>query len=69
VLKTLFFAGAVALIPVAAFLRAAQAAAPSRPAPRAPAGALRPAPELQSLVRLFAAILLIEAVSLISNYH
>jgi phospholipid/cholesterol/gamma-HCH transport system permease protein len=56
-LKTLFFSLAVALIPVAAFLRG-----PRR------AGA-RTSPELESLVRLFAAILLIEVVSLMSNYY
>lgn len=56
-LKTLLFSLAVALIPVAAFLRG------QRPV------SARTSPELQSLVRLFAAILLIEAVSLMSNYH
>ena len=56
-LKTLFFSLAVALIPVAAFLRGQHA----------PAG--RTSPELQSLVRLFTAILLIEIVSLMSNYY
>ena len=55
-LKTLFFGLAVALIPVAAFLRAG--------GPRATAGS----PELDSLVRLFAAILVIEVVSLVGNY-
>jgi len=54
-LKTLFFALAVALIPVAAFLRAARSVGRS--------------PELDSLVRLFAAILAIEVVSLLGNYH
>ncbi|MBC8055044.1 MAG: ABC transporter permease [Rhizobiales bacterium] len=56
-LKTLFFSLAVALIPVAAFLRG------QRP--------LRggTSPELQSLVRLFAAILAIEVVALMSNYY
>jgi len=58
-LKTLFFALAVALIPVAAFLRGPQSAV----APGA-----RSSPELDSLVRLFAAILLIEIVSLMGNY-
>ncbi|MES3013507.1 MAG: ABC transporter permease [Pseudomonadota bacterium] len=58
-LKTLFFALAVALIPVAAFLRGPQSAV----APGA-----RASPELDSLVRLFAAILLIEIVSLMGNY-
>ncbi len=58
-LKTLFFALAVALIPVAAFLRGPQSAV----APGA-----RSSPELDSLVRLFAAILLIEIFSLIGNY-
>lgn len=57
VLKTLFFGLAVALIPVAAFLRGPQPDA---------AGA---GPELRSLVRLFAAILVIEGVALLSNYH
>jgi phospholipid/cholesterol/gamma-HCH transport system permease protein len=56
VLKTLFFGLAVALIPVAAFLRGAR-----------PAGG-RTSPELESLVRLFAAIVLIEVVSLLGNY-
>jgi phospholipid/cholesterol/gamma-HCH transport system permease protein len=55
-LKTLFFSLAVALIPVAAFLRAGQSATHD--------GA-----ELDSLVRLFAAILLIEVVSLMGNYY
>jgi phospholipid/cholesterol/gamma-HCH transport system permease protein len=55
-LKTLFFSLAVALIPVAAFLRGRDATAE------------RASPELDSLVRLFAAILLIEAVSLLGNY-
>ena len=54
-LKTLFFSFAVALIPVAAFLRGRRSAARS--------------PELDSLVRLFAAILLIEVVSLMGNYY
>ena len=54
-LKTLFFSLAVALIPVAAFLRSARAVGQS--------------PELDSLVRLFAAILLIEIVSLMGNYY
>lgn len=54
-LKTLFFALAVALIPVAAFLRAARS--------------VGQAPELDSLVRLFAAILVIEVVSLMGNYY
>ncbi len=56
VLKTLFFGFAVALIPVAAFLRGARS------------GAITSL-ELQSLVRLFAAILLIEVVSLVGNYY
>ena len=56
-LKTLFFSLAVALIPVAAFMRGQRSA-----------GA-RSSPELESLVRLFAAILLIEVVSLMSNYY
>ena len=54
-LKTLFCALAVALIPVAAFLRAARSVGQS--------------PELDSLVRLFAAILVIEVVSLMGNYY
>ena len=54
VLKTLFFSLAVALIPVAAFLRGLRSAAAS---------------QLESLMRLFAAILLIEVVSLMSNYY
>jgi phospholipid/cholesterol/gamma-HCH transport system permease protein len=54
-LKTLFFALAVALIPVAAFLRAAHS--------------IGQTPELDSLVRLFAAILVIEVVSLMGNYY
>lgn len=58
-LKTLFFSFAVALIPVAAFLRGPQA--------RAADG--RSSPEIESLVRLFAAILVIEVVSLMSNYY
>ena len=60
VLKTLFFSLAVALIPVAAFLRGPQSAV----APGA-----RSSPELDSLVRLFAAILVIEVVSLMGNYY
>ncbi len=56
-LKTLFFSLAVALIPVGAFLRGQR---PLR------SGA---SPELGSLVRLFAAILLIEIVSLMGNYY
>ena len=55
-LKTLFFSLAVALIPVAAFLRAGQPAT-------------HDSAELDSLVRLFAAILLIEVVSLMGNYY
>jgi phospholipid/cholesterol/gamma-HCH transport system permease protein len=54
-LKTLFFSLAVALIPVAAFLRSAREIGQS--------------PELDSLVRLFAAILVIEVVSLMGNYY
>jgi phospholipid/cholesterol/gamma-HCH transport system permease protein len=57
-LKTLFFSLAVALIPVAAFLRGQR-----------PAGAARASPELESLVRLFAAILVIEVASLVGNYR
>ena len=55
--KTLLFGLAIALIPVAAFLRASQAAA------------AHTSPELESLVRLFAAILLIEVLSLVGNYY
>jgi len=59
-LKTLFFGLAVALIPVAAFLRGPQSAvAPGARASR----------ELDSLVRLFTAILVIEVVSLVGNYY
>jgi phospholipid/cholesterol/gamma-HCH transport system permease protein len=56
-LKTLFFSLAVALIPVAAFL--------SSERHEAHAGS----PELQSMVRLFALILVIEVVALMSNYY
>ena len=56
-LKTFFFSLAVSLIPVAAFLRGSQAAP------------TRSTAELESLVRLFAAVLLIEAVSLMGNYY
>lgn len=59
-LKTLFFSLAVALVPVAAFLRGPQSAV----APGA-----RSSRELDSLVRLFTAILLIEIVSLMGNYY
>jgi phospholipid/cholesterol/gamma-HCH transport system permease protein len=59
-LKTLFFSFAVALIPVAAFLRGPQSAV----APGA-----RSSRELDSLVRLFTAILAIEIVSLVGNYY
>ena len=59
-LKTVFFSLAVGLIPVAAFLRGPQSAV----APGA-----RASPELDSLIRLFAAILLIEVVSLVGNYY
>lgn len=59
-LKTLFFSLAVGLIPVAAFLRGPQSAV--EPGARA-------SPELDSLVRLFAAILLIEVLSLVGNYY
>lgn len=55
-LKTLFFGLAVALIPVAAFLRGRHALSDGT------------SPELASLVRLFAAVLVIEAVSLMGNY-
>ena len=56
-LKTLFFSLAVALVPVAALLRGQR-----------PAAGVRISPELESLVRLFAAILLIELASLVGNY-
>ena len=59
-LKTVFFSFAVALIPVAAFLRGPQSAV---------APGSRASPELDSLVRLFAAILVIEATSLVGNYY
>ena len=59
-LKTLLFSLAVALIPVAAFMRGPQSAV----APGA-----RSSRELDSLVRLFTAILLIEIVSLVGNYY
>ncbi len=55
-LKTLLFSLAVSLIPVSAFLRG-----------RRVAGS-RSTAEMQSLVRLFSAILLIEVGSLMSNY-
>ncbi|MBL0122395.1 MAG: ABC transporter permease [Betaproteobacteria bacterium] len=56
-LKTLFFSFAVSLIPVAAYLRG-----------RSTAG-VHGSPELDSLVRLFATLLLIEVVSLMSSYY
>lgn len=56
-LKTLFFSFAVSLVPVAAFLRGRQGAFAHGNA------------ELESLVRLFAILLLIEAVSLVGNYY
>ena len=56
-LKTLFFSLAVSLIPVAAFLRGRQSKGK------------RSSAEIESLVRLFAAVLLIEAVSLMGNYY
>ncbi len=56
-LKSFFFGLAVALIPVATVLH-----------DRARAG-LRTSAELQSLVRLFLVILLIEAASLVGNYY
>lgn len=55
-LKTFFFSVAVALIPVAAFLRARRSAH------------FGGNPELESMARLFAALLLIEVLSLIGNY-
>jgi phospholipid/cholesterol/gamma-HCH transport system permease protein len=55
-LKTLFFSLAVALIPVSALLRARH-------------GPGQGSAELQSLVRLFTTILLIEIVALMSNYY
>lgn len=57
-LKTLFFGLAVSLIPVAAALHDA----PAQPRRGTPA-------EVQGLVRMFMAILLIEALSLVGNYH
>lgn len=54
-LKTALFSFAVALIPIVALLRGA---APTR------AGT-----ELNSLVRVFSVVLLIEALSLVGNYH
>jgi len=59
-LKTLFFGMAVALVPVAAFLRGPQSVG---------APGSRASPELDGLIRLFAAILVIEAVSLVGNYY
>lgn len=56
-LKTLFFSLAVSLTPVAAFLRVQRKARAQHN------------PELESLARLFTILLLIEAVSLISNYY
>ena len=56
-LKSAFFGLAVALIPVASVL---QDHPPAR---------LRTSPELQSLVRLFVVLLLIEAASLVGNYY
>ena len=56
-LKTFFFSLAVALIPIASVLY-------DRPRAR-----LRTSAELQSLVRLFLVILLIEAASLVGNYY
>ena len=56
-LKTVFFGLAVALIPIASVLH-------DRPRAR-----LRTSAELQSLVRLFVVILLVEAASLIGNYY
>lgn len=57
VLKILFFALAVALIPVASVLY-------DRPHPR-----LGTSTELQGLVRMFLLLLLIEAASLVGNYY
>ena len=65
-LKTLFFSLAVALIPVAAFLRGQLQQGHEAAASKPDAGGSR---ELESLVRLFAAILLIEIVSLMGNYY
>ncbi len=56
-LKVLLLSGAVSLIPVASVLQAA-------PRPRS-----RASVELQSLVRMFLVILLIEAASLVGNYY
>ncbi len=57
VLKIVFFALAVALIPIASVLY-------DRPHPR-----VGTSTELQGLVRMFLLILLIEAVSLVGNYY
>ena len=70
-LKTLLFSVAAALIPVAAFLRSGRGQGPAVLVDTAPGRQRRldrSSPELDSLVRLFAAILLIEVVSLVGNY-
>jgi phospholipid/cholesterol/gamma-HCH transport system permease protein len=56
-LKVFFMSGAVSLIPIASALQA-----PRRPGARASA-------EVQSLVRMFMVILLVEAASLVGNYY
>ena len=63
-LKTLFFSLAVALIPVAAALRAPPGGRHGGLGSGAGSSA-----ELSSLVRLFSVILLIEVASLLGNYH
>ena len=63
-LKTLFFSLAVALIPVAAALRA-----PPGGRHRGLGSGAGSSAELSSLVRLFSVILLIELASLLGNYH
>ena len=63
-LKTLFFSLAVALIPVAAALRAPPGGRHGGLGSGAGSSA-----ELSSLVRLFSVILLIELASLLGNYH
>lgn len=56
-LKTILFAVAVALLPVANALRGAR--------PRSPRGSV----ELQALVQMFVLMLVIEVVSLVGNYY
>ena len=67
-LKTLFFSLAVALIPVAAALRAPRGGRDGGLGSSAVTSAATSA-ELSSLVRLFSVILLIELASLLGNYH